>query len=147
MRRIAIASDHAAFDLKAELAGWLVELGHDVIDLGTDGVASVDYPDFGYKLANAVARGDAEMGIAICGSGIGISIAANRHPGCRAALVGEPLSARLAREHNDANVIALGARLIGPEMAKACVEAFLETPFAGERHLRRVEKLSRPKVE
>ena len=146
MRRIAIASDHAAFDLKAELAGWLVDQGHDVLDLGTDGVASVDYPDFGYKLARAVADGEAETGVAICGSGIGISIAANRHPGCRAALVSEPLSARLAREQNDANVIAFGARLIGPEMAKACIETFLTTPFGGDRHERRVQKLSNPKV-
>ena len=142
--RIAIASDHAAFTMKHELAAWLREAGHDVSDLGTDGEASVDYPDYGYKLADAIARGEAEFGIALCGSGIGISIAANRNPAVRCALVSEPLSATLARQHNDANVIALGARLIGIEMAKACIEAFLATPFAGGRHCARVEKLAHP---
>lgn len=141
--RIAIASDHAAFALKAELAPWLRELGHEVADLGPDGVESVDYPDYGYKLAAAVASGAADRGIALCGSGIGISIAVNRVPAARCALVSEPVSARLAREHNDANVIALGARLVGIDMAKACIEVFLATPFAGDRHVRRVEKLSR----
>ncbi|VXC82519.1 ribose 5-phosphate isomerase B [Sphingomonas sp. AX6] len=142
--RIAIASDHAAIDLKAQLVAWLQEAGHDVIDLGPDSDARVDYPDFGYKLAAAVADGSAEKGIALCGSGIGISIAVNRNPGCRCALVGEPLSAKLAREHNDANVLALGARLTGLDMAKACVEAFLTTDFGGDRHQRRVDKLSSP---
>ncbi len=142
--RIAIASDHAAFDLKSALADHLRSLGHEVIDLGPEGAHSVDYPDYGYKLAEAIAAGQATRGIAICGSGIGISIAVNRHPAARAALVSEPLSARLAREHNDANVIAMGARLIGVEMAKECVAAFLSTGFGGDRHLRRVEKLSNP---
>lgn len=147
--RIAIASDHAAVAMKSELASWLAEQGHEVSDLGTDGVASVDYPDFGYKLADAIASGTVERGIALCGSGIGISIAVNRNPAARCARVSEPLSAKLAREHNDANVIAMGARLIGIEMAKACIEAFLDTPFAGAkesqgRHVRRVEKLSNP---
>jgi ribose 5-phosphate isomerase B len=142
--RIAIASDHAALELKAALADYLRGLGHEVLDLGPDGVESVDYPDYGYKLAEAIASGAAGRGVAICGSGIGISIAVNRHPAARCALVSEPLSARLAREHNDANVIAMGARLIGLEMAKACVDTFLSTPFGGDRHLRRVEKLSNP---
>ena len=142
--RIAIASDHAAVALKAELVAWLGGMGHAVDDLGPAGIESVDYPDYGYKLAEEIAAGRAEAGIALCGSGVGISIAANRHPACRAALVSEPLSARLAREHNDANVIAIGARLIGIEMAKACIEAFLGTAFGGGRHARRVEKLSRP---
>lgn len=142
--RIAIASDHAAVAMKAELAAWLGEAGHEVRDFGTDGEASVDYPDFGYILADAVARGEAERGIALCGSGIGISIAVNRNPAVRCALVSEPLSAALARQHNDANVIALGARLIGIEMAKACIEAFLATAFAGGRHCGRVEKLAHP---
>jgi len=142
--RIAIASDHAAFALKRELAAWLREAGHEVSDLGPDSEASVDYPDYGYLLADAIAQGDADRGVALCGSGIGISIAVNRHPAVRCALVSEPLSARLAREHNDANVIALGARLIGIEMAKACIEAFLTTPFAGGRHGVRVEKLAHP---
>jgi ribose 5-phosphate isomerase B len=142
--RVAIASDHAAVELKAALVAHLRGLGHEVIDLGPEGADPVDYPDYGYRLAEAIAAGEAERGIAICGSGIGISIAVNRHPAARAALVSEPLSARLAREHNDANVIALGARLVGIEMAKACVETFLATPFGGFRHSRRVDKLSHP---
>jgi len=144
--RIAIASDHAAIDLKAALADWLRGLGHDVADLGPDGNASVDYPDYGYKLAAAIGAGEAERGIALCGSGIGISIAVNRNPATRCALVAEPLSARLSREHNDANVIAMGARLIGIEMAKACVNEFLATDFGGDRHQRRVDKLSAPAI-
>lgn len=144
--RIAIASDHAALDLKAMLAGWLREEGHEVEDLGPHDGASVDYPDYGYKLADAIASGRAERGVALCGSGIGISIAVNRNPACRCALVGEPLSASLSREHNDANVIAMGARLTGPDMAKACLTAFLSTDFAAGRHERRVGKLSNPEV-
>jgi ribose 5-phosphate isomerase B len=143
--RIAIASDHAAVELKAALVVHLRASGYQVDDLGPNGVESVDYPDYGYKLAEAIASGEADKGIALCGSGIGISIAVNRHPAARAARVSEPLSARLAREHNDANVIAMGARLIGIEMAKECVEVFLATPFGGDRHVRRVEKLSHPK--
>ncbi len=142
--KIAIASDHAAFALKGELAAWLADQGHEVTDLGPDSEVSVDYPDYGYKLAAHVANSTAERGIALCGSGIGISIAVNRNPAARCALVSEPLSAKLAREHNDANVIAIGARLTGSDMAKACVEAFLNTPFGGDRHVRRVEKLSNP---
>jgi ribose 5-phosphate isomerase B len=140
--RIALAADHAGYLLKDELAAWLRDQGHDVSDLGTNGPESVDYPQFGHKLADAVASGQAERGIAICGSGIGISIAVNREPRCRCARVSEPLSAELAREHNDANVLALGARLIGSDMAKACVSAFLDTNFAGGRHQRRVDQLS-----
>ena len=140
--RIAIASDHAAFALKQVLVPWLQDQGHAVDDLGTHGTASVDYPDFGHAVGTAVASGAAERGIALCGSGIGISIAANRIPGCRCALVSEPLSATLARQHNDANTIALGARLIGEEMARACITAFLSTDFEGGRHAARVAKLS-----
>lgn len=143
--RIAIASDHAAVELKAALADYMRGLGHEVIDLGPGGVDPVDYPDYGYKIAEAIAAGEAERGVAICGSGIGISIAVNRHPAARAALVSEPLSAALAREHNDANVLCMGARLIGITMAKACVDAFLTAPYGGERHARRVEKLSNPR--
>ena len=142
---IAIASDHAAFELKAALAQWLRDEGHDLRDLGPEDMSSVDYPDFGYKIAEAIAAGEAAKGIALCGSGIGISIAVNRHPAARCALVSEMLSARLAREQTDANVIALGARLIGIEQAKACITAFLSTAFAGDRHLRRVEKLTHPR--
>lgn len=141
--RIALAADHAGYELKDELAAWLRESGHEVSDLGTNGPDSVDYPDFGIRLGKAVASGEAERGIAVCGSGIGISIAVNRVAGCRCARVGEPLSAALAREHNDANVLALGARLTGADMAKACVAAFLDTPFAGGRHQRRVDQLSK----
>ncbi len=142
--RIVIASDHAAITLKAMLAGHLHERGHEVEDLGPHDGTSVDYPDYGYALARAIADGSAERGVALCGSGIGISIAVNRDPACRCALVSEPLSARLAREHNDANVIAMGARLTGPDMAKACLDAFLTTEFGGERHARRVSKLNSP---
>ncbi len=140
--RIALSADHAGYVLKDELAAWLREGGHDVLDLGTNGPESVDYPEFGAKLANAVATGQADRGIAVCGSGVGISIAVNRNPACRCARVDDPLSARLAREHNDANVLAFGARLIGPDMAKDCVLAFLDTEFSGGRHQRRVDQLS-----
>ncbi|MFL6734277.1 MAG: ribose 5-phosphate isomerase B [Sphingomicrobium sp.] len=140
--KIALASDHAGFGLKDELVAWLREQGHDVADLGTNGPESVDYPSFGARLADAVADGEAERGIVVCGSGIGISIAVNRNPACRCARVDDPLSAALAREHNDANVLALGARLVGPDMAKACVSAFIGTQFAGGRHQRRVDQLS-----
>ncbi len=142
--RIAIASDHAAFAMKREIAAWLGQAGHAVNDLGTHDEASVDYPDYGFILADAIAHGDADYGVALCGSGIGISIAANRNPAVRCALVSEPLSAKLARQHNDANVIAMGARLTGIEMAKACIEAFLATEFLGGRHCGRVEKLAHP---
>ena len=144
--RIAIASDHAAIDLKSQLRDWLIEQGHEVADLGPDTTDSVDYPDYGYKLAGVIADGTADRGVALCGSGIGISIAINRNPACRSALVSEPLSAELARSHNDANVIAMGARLTGPDMAKACLEAFLSTDFLGDRHQRRVDKLSNPEI-
>lgn len=144
MTRIALASDHAGVALKADLAAWLRGCGHDVSDLGPVSDASVDYPDFGYKLGRAIAAGEAELGIAICGSGIGISIAVNRNPACRCALVSDGLSARLARQHNDANVLALGARLIGPETARDCVQQFLATPFLGDRHAPRVAKLASP---
>ena len=144
--QIAIASDHAAVDLKAELAQALREWGHTVIDLGPATADRVDYPDYGYKLAAAIAAGEAQFGVALCGSGIGISIAVNRNPACRCALVSEPLSAALSREHNDANVIAMGARLTGIDMAKACLDAFLATEFGGGRHAGRVEKLSNPVI-
>ncbi len=144
--RIAIASDHAALELKAALSAYLSDAGHDVTDLGPHDSASVDYPDFGYKLAEVVASGAAECGVALCGSGIGISMAVNRNPACRCALVSEPLSAKLSREHNDANVIAMGARLTGSDMAKACLDAFLATPFGGDRHVARVTKLSNPPI-
>ena len=142
--RIAIASDHAGFDLKTELREYLIGLGHEVADLGPETAERVDYPDFGYKLAAAIADGTVQAGVALCGSGIGISIAVNRNPACRCARVDDPYSAALAREHNDANAIALGARLIGVDMAKACLDAFLAAPFGGGRHAARVDKLSNP---
>jgi ribose 5-phosphate isomerase B len=142
--RIAIACDHAAVSLKDELRDWLTGEGHEMIDLGTHGSASVHYPDYGRKLADALSGGAAERGIALCGSGIGIMIAANRNPAVRCALVSEPLSAELARSHNDANAIAMGARLIGVEMARACVAAFLSTEFLGGRHAARVDMLKEP---
>jgi ribose 5-phosphate isomerase B len=147
--RIAIVSDHAAFEMKAELVRYLEGVGHEVLDLGTASADSVDYPDYGYRMAAAIASGRAEKGVSLCGSGVGISISVNRHPACRCALVSEALSARLAREHNDANVLALGARLIGIEQAKECVAVFLATPFGANpetrgRHQRRVDKLSNP---
>jgi ribose 5-phosphate isomerase B len=140
--RIVLAADHAGYALKDELVRWLREQGHDAADLGTNGPESVDYPEYGRKLARAVASGEAERGIAVCGSGIGISIAVNREPKCRCARVDDPLSAELARKHNDANVLALGGRLIGVDMAKACVDAFLGGEFDGGRHQRRVNQLS-----
>ena len=142
--RIAIASDHAGFDLKTELREYLIGLGHEVADLGPATAERVDYPDYGYKLAAAIADGTVQAGVALCGSGIGISIAVNRNPACRCARVDDPYSAALAREHNDANAIALGARLIGVDMAKACLDAFLAAPFGGGRHAARVDKLSNP---
>ena len=141
--RIALAADHAGYVLKDELVRWLREQGHEVTDLGTNSGDSVDYPEYGARLARTVADGGAERGVAVCGSGIGIAIAVNREPKCRCAHVSEPLSAELARTHNDANVLALGARLVGPDMARACVSAFLDTEFAGGRHQRRVDQLSK----
>jgi ribose 5-phosphate isomerase B len=140
---IAVAADHAGFDLKEILKRDLQEAGYAVIDLGTNSTASVDYPDFGRALAETVASGQAERGVVICGTGIGISIAANRNPKIRAALAHDVTSAKLSREHNDANVIAFGARLIGTEVARAALKAFLDTEWAGGRHVARVEKLSR----
>jgi ribose 5-phosphate isomerase B len=135
---IAIASDHAGYALKEQLKPFLVMLGYTALDLGTHSEESVDYPDFGAAVAESILSDKAEYGIVICGSGIGISIAANRHPGIRAALCHEGLSAQLARQHNNANVLALGSRLIGIEAAKECVTRFLNTDFAGGRHEARV---------
>lgn len=141
---VALAADHAGFELKNLLRDELKAQGYDVLDLGTNSSDSVDYPDFGRKLGETVASGQARFGVAVCGSGIGISIAANRIPGCRAALCSDSLMARLSRQHNDANVLALGARLIGPDTARDCLKAFLDTAFEGGRHERRVAKLGQP---
>jgi ribose 5-phosphate isomerase B len=139
---IGIAADHAGFELKELLKARLADWGYGVLDLGTDSTQSVDYPDFGNALADAVAGGRVRRGVAVCGTGIGISIAANRNPRVRAAVCHDVTSARLTRQHNDANVLALGARLVGPETASDCLRAFLDTEFEGGRHARRVDKLS-----
>lgn len=141
MMGIALASDHAGYALKALLVEELRAAGHDVLDLGPDNEDRVDYPDFGAALAKAIAEGRASRGIAVCGSGVGISIAVNREPRARCALVTSGLMARLARQHNDANCIALGSRLIGVDVARDCVREFLETEFEGGRHADRVAKL------
>jgi ribose 5-phosphate isomerase B len=139
---IAVASDHAGFDLKEILKSDLRQAGYAVLDLGTNSTVSVDYPDFGAAMGEAIASGRAEKGVLVCGSGIGISIAANRNPGVRAALAHDATSARLSREHNDANVVAFGQRLIGVEVAREALKVFLATPFEGGRHAARVAKLS-----
>lgn len=140
---IALAADHAGFGLKNSVATFLKSAGYEILDLGTYSDERVDYPDYGYSLAEAIATGKVKRGIAICGSGIGISIALNRNPAVRAALCHDVTSAELARAHNDANVLALGARLTGPEVAIECVETFLKTEFEGGRHAERVKKLGK----
>lgn len=142
---VAVASDHAGYELKEILKAELEQRGHEVVDLGTDGPESVDYPDFGRAMAEALGDGEgqASCGVMVCGTGIGISIAANRYDHVRAAVCTSSTMARLARLHNDANVLALGSRIVGTEVAKDCLACFLETPFEGGRHARRVAKLSR----
>ncbi|MBF0267194.1 MAG: ribose 5-phosphate isomerase B [Alphaproteobacteria bacterium] len=138
---IALASDHGGVELKALLKEELLKLDHGVLDLGTDGPDSVDYPDFAEAMAEAIRSGNAKRGVLMCGTGIGISIAANRYPFIRAALVTDVTTARLARSHNDANVLVLGGRTMGPEVARDCLKAFLDTQFEGGRHQRRVDKM------
>lgn len=140
-KHIAIASDHAGVELKEVLKGEIKRLGYVPDDLGTNTLDSVDYPDFANKLAETLKQGKAEKGVLICGTGIGISIAANRHREIRAALCHNALTAQLAREHNDANVLALGARVVDENTAKTCLEVFLTTAFEGGRHQKRVAKL------
>lgn len=144
MTNIIISSDHAGFDLKTHLIPFLEKKGLKVIDLGTNSAESVDYPDFGQKAAQAILDGTAEWGILICGTGIGISIAANRFKGVRAAPVTTPEQAILAKQHNNANLLALGARLSAPQEVEAIVSAFMDTAFEGGRHQRRVGKLDDP---
>ena len=140
---VAIGADHAGFELKSALSAVLQNLGFSVLDLGTDGPNSVDYPDFADAVAMAISDGSAQYGLLVCGSGIGMSIGANRHAGIRAALCHDQETARLAREHNDANVLVLGARLTDQELARKCAEVFFSTKFdGGERHARRVAKLA-----
>ncbi len=140
--RIAIGSDHAGYFLKEALELWLEQEGYGVVDLGCDSPDPVDYPQVAEKLAQAVAKGECELGLLVCGSGIGMCIAANKVPGARAARVDEPVSARLAREHNDANILCLGARLMGEDMARQCANAFFQTEFSGGRHRRRIEQIT-----
>jgi ribose 5-phosphate isomerase B len=138
---IALAADHGGFELKSALRQELIEKGYEALDLGTNSGEPVDYPDYAEKLVDAIAAGRAARGVLLCGSGIGMAIAANRHPGIRAALVHDIETARLAREHNDANVLVMGGRLISADLAKRCLATFLGTEFSGGRHARRVAKL------
>ncbi|WP_416897786.1 MAG: ribose 5-phosphate isomerase B [Minwuia sp.] len=141
MAVIVVASDHAGYEMKEALKPEIEAFGHRILDAGVHGTDSVDYPDYGAAAARAIRDGEAEMGVIVCGSGIGISIAANREPKVRAALCHDVTTTRLCRRHNDANVLALGSRVIGIETAKECVAAFFETGFEGGRHQRRVDKL------
>ncbi|MBL77720.1 MAG: ribose 5-phosphate isomerase B [Acidimicrobiales bacterium] len=141
MSRIAVSSDHAGFALKQHLADVLRDLGHEVLDLGAHSADRVDYPDFGEAVGRAVAGGDADLGVCVCGSGLGIAMAANKVPGVRAAPVHDVTSARLTRQHNDCNVLCLGERLIGAEVAVDAVRAWLDAEFEGGRHEGRVAKL------
>jgi ribose 5-phosphate isomerase B len=139
--RIALGADHAGFDLKEHLRGVLAAAGHDVADLGTRSRESTDYPDFAHAVAAEVAAGRAERGVLVCGTGVGMAMAANRHKGVRAAACGDLFTARLARAHNDANVLTLGARIVAPPLAEAILEVFLAAEFEGGRHERRVGKM------
>ena len=141
--RIAVGSDHAGFEMKSQIVDWLRDCDYDVTDFGAHGLESVDYPDYANHVAKAILSGKADSGLLVCGTGIGISIAANRHLGIRAALVTNSTMARLTRLHNNANILALGSRIIGFEVAKDCVEIFLATAYEGGRHERRVAKLCR----
>ena len=141
--KIAIGNDHAALELKNHIVDYLLKEGHEVVNFGTDTPASTDYPIYGARVAHAVANGECERGIVICGTGIGISISANKVKGIRCALCSEPVSAKLTRQHNDANVLAMGARIIGPAMAEEIVHTFLTTEFEGGRHSRRVDLITK----
>lgn len=140
--KVAIGSDHGGFDLKETVAGVIRELGYEVVDMGVHDRTSVDYPDYAAKVAAAVVAKECELGVLICGTGIGMSIAANKIHGIRAALCNEIFSAQMAREHNDANILCLGARVVGPSVAEGIVRAYLTSSFAGGRHANRVAKLT-----
>ena len=139
--KISIASDHGGFDLKEDLREWLTGQGHEVVDFGCHGKESCDYPDFAGPAARAAASGECEMGIVICTTGIGVSMTANKVKGVRCALCGDPWSAEMTRRHNDANVLAIGAGVTGPLLARQIVTAFLTHEFEGGRHQRRVDKV------
>ena len=140
---IPIASDHAGFELKEQLQALLKDRGYDVRDLGTDSPASSDYADFAHPLADMVSRGEAKRGVLLCGTGLGMAYAANRHPQVRAAVVWSPEIAELSRKHNDANVLVLPARFLSPDDAGRILDVFLKTGFEGGRHTRRIEKIER----
>ena len=140
---IVIASDHAGVVLKAELIEIIREVGREVRDLGPADTQSVDYPDFAHRVAEAVSSGAAEMGVLVCGTGIGMSLSANRHPGIRAALCHDAFTAEMARRHNDANILCMGARVIGGGVAAQMMKIFLATKFEGGRHQRRVDRIER----
>lgn len=139
--KIVIGNDHAATDLKNEIMKYLTESGHEVINIGTDHYDSCNYPDYGEKAGRMVASGEADCGVLICGTGVGISIAANKVKGIRAAVCSEPVTARLVKEHNNANIIAFGARIVGVETAKAIVDAYLNAQFLGGRHQTRIDMI------
>jgi ribose 5-phosphate isomerase B len=141
--KIAIGSDHAAYTFKEEIKKFLTEKGHTIVDFGTNSEERVDYCDFGFAVGESVAKGECERGLVLCGSGIGISISANKVKGIRAVVCSEPYSAKLSREHNDTNILALGARVVGIELAKMIIEIWLETEFEGGRHFGRIQKISR----
>ena len=142
MKKLAIANDHAAIELKNEIMAHLKEKGYEVVNLGTDEHASCNYPEYGYKAAKMVAEGQVDGGILICGTGLGISLAANKVPGIRAVVCSEPYSAKMARAHNNANMLALGARVVGRELAKMIADTFFTTEFEGGRHARRVDMIT-----
>lgn len=139
--RVAIGNDHSAVELKEIIADYVRELGHEAINLGTDTTQSCDYPLYGEKVGRAVVSGEADLGIAICGTGLGISLAANKVKGVRACVCSEPYTARMSRLHNNANVLCFGARVVGSEMAKMITQVWLETEFEGGRHQRRVDQI------
>jgi ribose 5-phosphate isomerase B len=139
---IAIGCDHAGIDLKEEIISLLHELRIDCIDYGTDGTQSVDYPDLGEKVADAVSKKKIEKGILICGTGIGMSIVANKFPGVRASLCNELFTAKMSRLHNDANILIMGGRIVGKDLAKEIVKTWISTPFEGERHAKRLDKIT-----
>ncbi len=141
--RIVIANDHSAVELKKEVAAHLQELGHEVTNLGTDSTESTDYPLWGAAAATTVAAGEADLGIVICGTGEGIGITANKVHGIRCVICSDPYSARMGREHNDANMLAFGARVVGPGLALQIVDAFLDAEFLGGRHQRRIDEIMR----
>jgi len=143
MEKIAIGSDHAGFGLKEEVLGLLKGRNIDIVDCGTNSVESVDYPDFGAKVSELVSSGEVDRGILICGTGLGMSMVANKYPKVRAALCNDLFSAKMSRMHNDANVLVLGGRVIGKDLAAEIVKVWLTTPFEGDRHLKRLQKIKK----